>query len=184
MERKSDNILSRVTTMNLNKEYKIGLRAIKTSVAVAICALISMFLNHEDIFCACIASVICMEQTYAQTKDTGLNRIIGTMAGGIIGYLGLECACALPYYEWVRIIFLPICILCVVYICNFVNKKNAVSIGCVVVIVILSRSGSSKNSTWLYVIQRVTDTLIGIFVAMVVNRYMFTKKKSDANQHQ
>ena len=119
-----------------------------------------------------------MEQTYAQTKDTGINRIIGTLVGGIIGYLGLECACAFPYYEWVRIIFLPICIICVVYICNFVNKKNAVSIGCVVVIVILSRSGASTSSTLQYVIQRVSDTLLGIFVAMVINKYMFTKKKT------
>lgn len=164
--------------MNLNKKYKIGLRAIKTSVAVSICALISMFFNHEDIFCACIASVICMEQTYAQTMDTGINRIIGTLVGGIIGYLGLECACAFPYYEWVRIIFLPICIICVVYICNVVNKKNAVSIGCVVVIVILSRSGASTSSTLQYVIQRVSDTLLGIFVAMVINKYMFAKKKT------
>lgn len=167
--------------MNLNKEYRIGMRAVKTSIAVAICALISMFFNHEDIFCACIASVICMEQTYAQTMDTGLHRIIGTMVGGIIGYLGLECACALPYYEWVRIIFLPICIICVVYVCNLINKKNSVSIGCVVVIVILSRSGASTNSTLTYVIQRVSDTLLGIFVAMIVNRYTFIKSQKQKN---
>ncbi len=163
--------------MNINKDYKIGLRAIKTSVAVAICALIStMFFHHEDVFCACIASVICMEQTCEQTIETGINRFIGTMAGGIIGYLGLECACALPYYEWVRIIFLPICIICVVYICNLINKKQAVSIGCVVVIVILSRSGANTNSTLTYVIQRVIDTLLGILVATVINKYMFAKK--------
>ena len=76
--------------MQINKDYRLGLRAIKTAIAVAICAFISMFFNHEDIFCACIASVICLEQTYEQTWDTGINRIIGTLIGGIVGYLALE----------------------------------------------------------------------------------------------
>ncbi len=153
----------------LNKKYKIGLRAVKTVIAVSICALISMFFNHEDIFCACIASVICMEQTCEQTIDTGINRFIGTIIGGIVGYAALECACALPYYEWVRIIFLPLCILIVVYACNLIDKKPAV-------IVILSRSGDSMNSTLTYVMQRVSDTLLGILVATIVNKFTFRKK--------
>ncbi len=163
--------------MQLNKEYRIGLRAIKTAIAVSICAFISMFLKHEDIFCACIASVICMEQTCEQTLDTGINRFIGTMIGGTVGYIALELCCMLPYYEWIRLCALPICILLVVYICNFINRKFAVSIGCVVVIVILSRSGDSTGSTLTYVIQRVCDTLVGIGIAMVVNRLNFKKFK-------
>lgn len=169
--------------MQINKDYRLGLRAIKTAIAVAICAFISMFFNHEDIFCACIASVICLEQTYAQTWDTGINRIIGTLIGGIVGYLALESICSLPTYEWIRIIMLPICILIVVYACNVINRKPAVSIGCVVIIVILSRTGDSTSSTLTYVIQRVADTLLGVFIAMVINRFTFFKyKKSDCSE--
>ncbi len=163
--------------MIINKDYKIGLRAVKTAIAVTICALISMFLKHEDIFCACIASVICMEQTYKQTLDTGTNRFIGTIIGGTIGYMALELCCVSWSYNWFKIIALPIGILMVVYICNFINRKSAVSIGCVVVIVILSRSESSVGSTLTYVVQRVCDTLIGVFVAMIVNRIKFNKNK-------
>lgn len=163
--------------MNINKKYKLGLRAIKTAIAVAICAFVSMFSNHEDIFCACIASVICMEQTYAQTWDTGINRIIGTLIGGCVGYVALESICSFPTYEWIRVILLPLCILIVVYTCNLINRKQAVSIGCVVIIVILSRSGSSTISTLQYVIQRVMDTLLGVFVAMLINKFAFVKLK-------
>ncbi len=137
-----------------------------------------MFFNHEDIFTACIAAVICMEQTCEQTIDTGINRFIGTMIGGIIGYIALESTCAIPYYEWVRVIVLPVCILLVVYICNIIYRKPAVSIGCVVVIVILSRSGENTNGALNYVIQRVGDTLFGILVATVVNKFTFTKKQN------
>ena len=165
--------------MKLNKDYKIGLRAIKTAIAVSICALISLFFNHEDMFCACIASVICMEQTCEQTFDTGVNRFIGTIIGGIIGYIGLEISYLSSYYEWIRILALPICILLVVYVCNLINRKFAVSIGCVVVIVILSRSKGNVSSAPTYVIQRVCDTLVGIFVAMIVNRINFKKTKEN-----
>lgn len=161
----------------INKEYKLGLRAIKTAIAVAICAFVSMFYNHEDIFCACIASVICMEQTYAQTWDTGINRIIGTLIGGTVGYIALESICSFPTYEWIRVVLLPLCILIVVYTCNVINRKQAVSIGCVVIIVILSRSGSSTSSTLQYVIQRVLDTLLGVFIAMLINKFAFVKLK-------
>jgi len=152
------------------------MRAVKTAVGVAICALISMFLNHEDIFCACIAAVICMEQTCEQTWDTGINRFIGTMIGGTIGYISLESICSLPCYEWIRIFVLPIGIILVVYFCNLINHKSAVSIGCVVIIVILSRSSAITSSTLTYVFQRICDTLIGIAVAMFVNKFMFKKK--------
>ena len=167
--------------MNINKEYKLGLRAVKTAIAVAICAFLSMFFNHEDIFCACIASVICMEQTYAQTWDTGINRILGTLIGGTVGYIALESICSFPTYEWIRVVLLPLCILVVVYTCNVINRKQAVSISCVVIIVILSRSGPSTSSTLNYVIQRVLDTLLGVFVAMIINKFAFIKLKGTNN---
>mgnify|MGYP004514290991 CR=1 FL=1 len=167
--------------VNINKNYRIGLRAIKTAIAVAICALISTFFNHEDIFCACIASVICMEQTCEQTWDTGINRIIGTLIGGTVGYLALESICSFPTYEWIRILVLPIGILIVVYACNLIDKKPAVSIGCVVIIVILSRSGASTSSTLTYVVQRVSDTLLGVFVAMMINKFTFVKYRTSGN---
>ena len=163
--------------LQLNIDYKIGLRAIKTSIAVAICALISLFFNHEDIFTSCIAAVMCMEQTCEQTIDTGINRFIGTIIGGVVGYIALESACSLPYYEWIRVIILPVCILVVVYTCNIINRKQAVSIGCVVVIVILSRSGENTGNALDYVIQRVGDTLLGVLVATVINKFTFTKSK-------
>lgn len=120
-----------------------------------------------------------MEQTCEQTIDTGVNRFIGTMIGGIVGYFALESICGLPYYEWLRVLVLPICILIVVYTCNIINHKSAVSIGCVVIIVILSRSGANTSSTLTYVIQRISDTLLGIFVATVINKFTFVKNDSN-----
>ncbi len=161
--------------MQLNKNYKIGLRAIKTAIAVYLCALIAMFFNHEDIFAACIAAVICMEQTFELTVQSGINRFIGTIIGGIVGYTALELAYIVPHYDWLRIIILPVCIIIVVYICNIIDKKQSVQIGCVVVIIILARLGDKTDSTLNYVLQRVLDTFLGILIATAVNRFTFAK---------
>ena len=170
--------------ISINTDYKIGLRAIKTAIAVFVCAVISMFLNHQDVFCACIASVICMEQTYEETVITGINRFIGTLIGGFIGYLSLSTVNVVPYSDMARVIFLPICILAVVYICNLINKKSSVSIGCVVVIVILARFGSTSSDTATYVFQRVMDTILGVFVATFINKFSFWSKKAGSGDTQ
>ena len=162
--------------MYFQKDYHIGLRAIKTAIAVSLCALISMLFGREDVFCASIATVICMQQTYGKTLKAGVDRFVGTFIGGIIGYLALELSNYIPHYNWSRIFVLPFCILLVIYLCNVIGQKESVSIGCVVILVIVSRLGDDLSSTFMYVIYRVIDTIIGIVVAMFVNRFMFRKR--------
>ena len=77
-----------------------------------------------------------------------------------------------PSYNWLRIFALPFGILAVIYICNFINHKTSVRIGCIVVIVLLARSGVRVGNTLYYVIQRACDTLVGVAVAMVVNKVL------------
>lgn len=163
--------------VQINKEYRIGLRAVKTAIAVFVCAVISTIITHEeDIFCSCIAAVICMQPTCEQTLQAGTNRFIGTVIGAIVGYISLELCYMTPYYYWLRIFALPFGILAVIYICNFINHKTSVRIGCIVVIVLLARSGVRVGNTLYYVIQRASDTLVGVAVAMVVNKVLSCKK--------
>lgn len=163
--------------MQINKEYRIGLRAVKTAIAVFVCAIISTIFTHEeDIFCSCIAAVVCMQPTCEQTLQAGANRFIGTVIGAIVGYVSLELCYMMPCYHLVRILALPLGILAVIYICNFINRKTSVRIGCIVVIVLLARSGVRIGNTLYYVIQRACDTLVGVAVAMVVNKVLSCKK--------
>lgn len=163
--------------VQINKEYRIGLRAVKTAIAVFVCAVISTIITHEeDIFCSCIAAVICMQPTCEQTLQAGTNRFIGTVIGAIVGYISLELCYMTTYYYWLRIFALPFGILAVIYICNFINHKTSVRIGCIVVIVLLARSGVRIGNTLYYVIQRACDTLVGVAVAMVVNKVLSCKK--------
>ncbi len=165
--------------MQFNGKYKIGLRAVKTAIAVSICAFISMIFGREDVFCGAIATIICMQPTYNRTLKTGIDRLIGTLIGGVIGYCALELSGYIPNYEWMRLFVIPFCMLLVIYICNIIEQKESVSIGCIVALVIVSRLGDDMGNSFMYVVYRVTDTIIGIVVAMFVNRYMFRKNNTN-----
>ena len=65
---------------------KIGLRMIKTSIAVFLCFLIYVLRNEQGIvFYSCIAAVLCVQQDSRDTLRVGKNRMEGTIIGGVSG---------------------------------------------------------------------------------------------------
>lgn len=57
-----------------------------------------------------------------------------------------------------------------IWLCNAIGRPAACSIGCVVLcVVILNHSGADR---YLYTILRVGETLLGIVVAVAVNRLL------------
>lgn len=159
----------------INQKYKLGLRAVKTAIAVFLCLLFSLLFSRSDALIASIAAIICMQQTYNKTYDTGLHRLIGTIIGGIVGYLFLLGVQYVPHKDYVSIVVAPICILVVIYICNFIDRKNSIVIGCIVVLSVVIQFDYTNGDTFMYVVNRVIDTCIGIVVAMVVNKFCFAK---------
>lgn len=159
----------------INPKYKLGLRAVKTAIAVFFCLLLSVLFSRSDALIASIAAIICMQQTYNKTYNTGLHRLIGTMIGGIIGYLFLLGVQYVPHKDYVSIVVAPICILVVIYICNFINRKDSIVIGCIVVLSVVIQFDYTDGDTFMYVVNRVIDTCIGIVVAMIINRFCFAK---------
>jgi len=67
--------------------FKIGLRTIKTAVAVFFCLLIARFIPASSALISSIAAVVCMRETPEKSLQMGTNRFIGTLVGGLFGYL-------------------------------------------------------------------------------------------------
>lgn len=64
---------------------KIGMRNIKTTISVFICLLVFELINRNNPIFACIAAVICVQNTIVDSKEIGFSRIIGTIIGGLAG---------------------------------------------------------------------------------------------------
>jgi len=154
--------------------YTIGLRTIKTVIAVFVCLLIKLIFHRETIFYATIAAVICMQQTPQKSISTGIHRFIGTIIGAAFGFIVLKIVPYIPsYYTFSYVFIIPLCMLAAMYFCTFLNQKTSIAICCIVFLGVVTNFGRDISNTETYVIIRIIDTTIGIVVATIVNKYFF-----------
>ena len=57
--------------MKMNSHYRLGMRAIKSAIAVFLCALIGYISGTDNSFYSSIAAVICVQQSYDKTLKKG-----------------------------------------------------------------------------------------------------------------
>lgn len=149
----------------------IGLRSIKTMVAVFVCLLIGYF-RQNDPLNSIIAAIVCMKGSAKLGYTAGIDRTIGTMIGGLYGYfaiifsrkIGIDLS-GIIYYAIISLMIIP-----VIYSTIYINTHDSVSIATIVLfIVTVSMSDAGDVEPLLYVINRLMDTLIGIAVSVAVN---------------
>jgi uncharacterized membrane protein YgaE (UPF0421/DUF939 family) len=143
---------------------RIGLRNIKTALAVFICMVISKLCKLEYPFFVAIAAIISMENSLMNSFKAGKSRILGTFIGAGIG---LICALIKPG----NAVLCGIGMIGVVYLCNFLKWHRPIPIAGVVFMAIMV-SLNGKNP-FFYSINRISDTFIGIAVAVGVNYFFF-----------
>ncbi len=149
----------------MEERFKIGMRTIKTAVAVLVCMLAMMFFPVENAFYACIAAVICMQQTMEHTIRIGLDRMKGTIVGALLGIGALMLQQCITID--LTIIFAPFGVIFVLYLCNVMKMPASCSIGCVVYLSILLVQRDMPP--YLFGIVRALETFVGILIAMLVN---------------
>ncbi len=108
----------------MEARFKIGMRTVKTVVAVAICMVIMLFFP-VNAFYACIAAVICMQQTVEHTVRTGLNRMKGTVVGALLGIAGLLLQQHVNLD--LQIVLAPVGVLLILYLCNIMKMPASCS---------------------------------------------------------
>ncbi len=149
---------------------KIGMRNIKTSISVFLCLLIFELMNRENAIYACIAAIICMQNTIDDTFKKGIDRIIGTIIGGIAGALVLYIVKTYEYEKFLLFI-IPLGIMILIEVCVSLKLRQSVVICCVVYLIILISRQRDGNYI-IYTINRIVDTTIGILITILVNKYL------------
>lgn len=147
---------------------KVGMRNIKTAIAVTLCIIFFGIFN-QDAFFAGIAAVVCIQSTIQNSFKAGLMRFSGTVIGGIIGFITMELLIFSP--EFLDVIWIFSSIIITIYLCVLLKKNEACQIACIVLLsLILNHSDSNK--ALFYAIERVIDTSIGIGIAVLVNKFV------------
>lgn len=164
----------------------VGMRTIKTAVAVTVSYLVILLLNkllpmpdneaRWGAFYACIAAVICMQGSIEQTVKQGVSRLIGTAIGGILGLLILMASQLLQKTLFMALMLGGGTIL-LIWLCNLIKRPAACSIAVIVFCVILFNHAGTDR--YMYALNRMFETAVGIFIAAAVNFALPDHRKTD-----
>lgn len=150
---------------------KIGMRMIKTAIAVFLCFLVYPIVGiGSSPFYSAIAAIICMQPSVADSVKLSLYRTLGTLFGGVAGLLLLlaERSIYPDVPQPVKFLIISLCVIPLIYSTVLIKMPAAASITCVVFLSTTVTHGADAN-VYLYALGRVIDTLIGIFVSLGVN---------------
>ena len=159
-----------------NKDRKllglIGMRVMKTALAVYVCFLISLPRGNSP-FYSVIAAIISMKNDSVESMNTGISRIIGTLIGGsfglgailLINYLDISLFGHFHY------LILSLILIPVIYSSIRLHSPSSTTISCIVFISI-AVSHIDNASPFMFTINRVVETSIGVLVAIVINNFL------------
>lgn len=151
----------------------IGLRTFKTALAIFLCLLIS----PSEPFFACMTVVFCIQSTVNDSIQAALTRSLGTILGGMIGLIFL-CLCRyvktldLPFYLVKLMTYLLISggIILTIHCFNLLKRPAWINIGCIVFLAVTT--SNADKAPLFYTINRIAETLFGMFIGLLVNRFI------------
>ena len=157
--------------MSFSKLPPMGMRTIKTAVAVMLCMLIFKIPHTGDPFYAAITAVICMKPTVKSSLQVGWQRIVGTFAGGLVG-LG-----AMLLFEQIGysldFLIIPLFLMVVIYICVLLKLTDSITMACILVLSVTIMHKPEGMHSYIYVLNRIIETGIGIGIAVAINHGFF-----------
>ncbi|WP_017416264.1 FUSC family protein [Clostridium tunisiense] len=145
---------------------RLGLRTIKTSIAVYFCITISTMFGIDP-FYSCIAAVSTLQTSIQSSFVVGRDRMVGSAIGAFFGVI-------FSYFGQNSSFFTALALLCAIYTITLLNSKGAVNIACIVVIAIMV--DPTVTSPIQSGIERLLQTLLGIVIAVIVNVTLFPPK--------
>lgn len=159
----------------------IGLRIVKSAVAVALCFMVSFLRGNSGIvFYSQLAALWCIQMYVTNTKKNAIQRFIGTTIGAIYGLIFLLFKNRfLPSGKSGEIMQAAVIsgmIIIVLYTTVLIKKKQASYFSCVVFLSIVVNHVSDANP-YLFVWNRFLDTMIGIVIGIGVNSFSLPKEK-------
>lgn len=135
------------------------------------------FTDTSNAFLACVTAIICMKDSVDESLKTGLFRLVGTFIGAASGMIYIYIASAIesPMGDMV---LLSVFIVLVISLCNLFKSPDAIVICCVVFLFVSMGQTDPEIGPVVHSILRFTDTVIGLTVSFLVNRFMFSPERN------
>lgn len=155
----------------------IGARNIKTALSAFICIILFNAFSKDSAFFACVAAMMCMQDTVENSFKMGKNRMLGTLIGGCVGLLITFLSSTLGNHSAVYAILTALGTILAIYLCVLSKAKGAVNSACIVLFAITTNL--KGVGSYSYAINRTIDTFVGVVVGILVNRYVLPYDKNN-----
>lgn len=163
------------------RKLSMGMRIIKTGFAVFICCLLAHIIGTSPLFAA-IAAVISMKTTYEDSLKIGRNRVLGTLIGGLAGmsllyvFASLNIESGRLLYDIISVGILML----LIKILDSIYQSGTIIITLVVFLSLLYLDIGADMTIFSYSALRVIETIVGVMVALVINRLFPYQEESES----
>lgn len=181
----SNSLNFRMRMKHINSFPKIGLRILKSAVAVFLCYVFNYFRGESGIvFYSQLSALWCIQSYISTTKKNARQRIFGTFVGAgfgllillSVGFLRTEFKLSGLNLYAVQALITSASIVLVLYSTVVTKKKQASYFSCVVFLSIVVIHISDANP-YLFALNRFIDTMVGIIIGVGVNLFRLPKKR-------
>lgn len=157
----------------------VGNRIIKSAVGVLLCWCVYLLRGRTGIpFYSMLAALWCIQPYINKTMSMALQRTIGTFIGAAFGLITivLEIYAFNIYDQPLGFLVVALMIIPVIYTTVLIKRPNASYFSCVVFLSITVIHMTDENP-FMFVLNRVLDTFIGIAVGMIVNSARLPRRR-------
>lgn len=146
-------------------KFHIGLRTIKTAIAVIISMIIVEFLGASEskLIFAMLGAMASVQPTFKESVESSLTQIIGVVFGATLAVM-------LQFLRLPPLLATGIGIVLVITLYNMLNLRFSPGLPCLIVVMLCV---DPEERPLFYALERVWDTTIGLFVGMLLNMLVF-----------
>ncbi len=153
------------------KFWFVGMRVMKTVLAVFICFLLAYIRKESPVY-STIAAVISMKTNHQGGIVEGKNRMKGTIIGGVFG---LICVVFLQILKIdnqgiLAYLIFSLFLIPIIYGNVRINSQESASLSSIVFLVIVATD--THVPAYTRVINRTLETFIGVIVSIIINRFL------------
>ncbi|MGL5021650.1 MAG: FUSC family protein [Mycoplasmatales bacterium] len=157
--------------------HGLGPRTMKTSLAIFICIALNNLLNSFGVqtvgFYAAISVIFTMQVTLPLTMTVGIHRMLGTALGGVVAVLVFYLQSILTP-DFLDAIYVTLAIMLTFYLCT--RLKITLGIPTAGIIIISSFTMLPSDNLVFFITLRVLETIFGVLLAMLINKYLWAPK--------
>ena len=158
---------------------KIGLRNLKTALAVVVCLLLFLpFWGYESTLTgyweligpvnAVVAAILCMQHSIESSWRVGGVRLLGTLIGGVWGCAIMTVHAYVPSTP-LLILLMGLSIIVIIWFCLLIKKPMACNVACIIFCLVVLVPTQPGLYRYLSALARMGETAVGIVVAVIIN---------------